>query len=88
MKTKVICLKIDQVPESNKPDARIYFDAFFKRVGRTKKADAETERVMKEHPTIRLNFGTWDKTPFEIGKEYIVDVTPYPVKKEKEDVNG
>jgi hypothetical protein len=85
MKTKVICLKIDKVPESNKPDARIYFDAFFKRVGKTKKADAETERVMTEHPTVRLNFGTWDGTPFVVGQEYALDITPYVVK---EKTNG
>lgn len=77
MKTKVICLKVVQVPESKAEGARIYYDAHFKRVGNTKLADDETRRVMEEHAHVHLTLGTWEAGVFEAGKEYAVEITPY-----------
>lgn len=77
MKTKVICQKVLQVPESKAEGARIYYDAHFKRVGNTNKKDAETERVIAEHPHVHLSIGTWEPGVFEAGKEYAVEITPY-----------
>ena len=77
MKTKVICQKIVQVPESKAEGARIYYDAYFKRVGNTKLADEETARVIAEHSHCHLTIGTWESGQFEAGKEYAVEITPY-----------
>lgn len=77
MKCKLLCQRIVVVPESKEPGARSYYNTVFKRVGRTKLSDAETERVIAFFPSARAELATWEKPDFIPGTEYEIEIKPY-----------
>lgn len=71
MQTKLICLDVQTVPESNADDGRPYFVAKFKRVANPKKgASDEQAAIAAECPTARVEIGTYDVDRFKVGREY------------------
>lgn len=71
MQTKLLCLEVLTVPESNAPDAEDYFRARFKRVACPKKgATDEQKAIASECVEARLDYGTYNVDDFKVGRVY------------------